>query len=240
MGSKGRLALIAGSAVTLDDLAPKGDERRVATPEGFVHARDTGSVVVIARHGPEQARPAHRVDHASNVHALVELGCDRAVALASTGSLRVDWPVGTVVVPDDFFGPWVTPSLFDDTRGHSVPGFDRSWRTQVVDAWRRATTTPLQDGGVYVQARGPRFETPAEIRFFASVGDVVGMTVAAECVLAREAGLAYAALCVVDNLANGLGTDALTFAEFEAGVAANRARLVDDVRHLVTMLEGDA
>jgi 5'-methylthioadenosine phosphorylase len=131
----------------------------------------------------------------------------------------------------------VTPSLFDDTRGHTVPGFDVPWRSVVVDAWRRATTTPLVDGGVYVHARGPRFETPAEIRFFATVGDLVGMTLGAECILAREAGLAYAALCVVDNLANGLGATALTTAEFETGVAANRERLVGDVRRVVDRLE---
>ena len=35
--------------------------------------------------------------------------------------------------------------------------------------------------------------------------DVIGMTVASECVVAGELGLRYAALCVVDNLANGVG-----------------------------------
>jgi 5'-methylthioadenosine phosphorylase len=237
MEPKRRLALIAGSAVALDDLAPEGDDHRLDGDRGGVLARDIGGAVVIGRHGPQQSRPAHLLDHAANVRALVELGCDRVLALASTGSLRTDWPVGTVVVPDDFFGPWVTPSLFDDTRGHTVPGFDESWRACVVDAWSRATDTPIVDGGVYVHATGPRFETPAEIRFFATVGDLVGMTVAAECIVAREAGLAYAALCVVDNLANGLGDAALTREEFEAGVAANRTRLVDDVRRVVPLLE---
>jgi 5'-methylthioadenosine phosphorylase len=237
MEAEGRLALIAGSAITVDDLAPQGVDRTVARDSGGVLARETEHVVVIGRHGPQQSRPAHLVDHAANVRALAELGCDRVLALASTGSLRIDWPVGTVVAPNDFFGPWVTPSLFDDTRGHTVPGFDVPWRSVVVDAWRRATKTPLVDGGVYVHARGPRFETPAEIRFFATVGDLVGMTLGAECILAREAGLAYAALCVVDNLANGLGATALTTAEFETGVAANRERLVGDVRRVVDRLE---
>ena len=31
------------------------------------------------------------------------------------------------------------------------------------------------------------------------------MTVAVECILTSEVGLRYAAICVVDNLANGLG-----------------------------------
>ena len=61
--------------------------------------------------------------------------------------------------------------------------------------------------GVYWQARGPRLETPAEIRLVAAHADVVGMTVATECVIAGELGLRYAELCVVDNLANGVGGD---------------------------------
>ena len=30
--------------------------------------------------------------------------------------------------------------------------------------------------GVYVQANGPRFETKAEVRFLAQLGDIIGMT----------------------------------------------------------------
>jgi len=54
---------------------------------------------------------------------------------------------------------------------------------------------------------------------------VVGMTVGSECVVANELGLDYAAVCVVDNLANGLGSSLLTPEEFAAGKAANAAQL---------------
>ena len=43
------------------------------------------------------------------------------------------------------------------------------------------------------------------------------MTVASECILTSEVGLPYAAVCVVDNLANGLGDTPLTLDEFQAG-----------------------
>ena len=39
----------------------------------------------------------------------------------------------------------------------------------------------------------------------AAHADLVGMTIASECVVAGELGLPYAALCMVDNLANGIG-----------------------------------
>ncbi|MGH2982117.1 MAG: hypothetical protein ACRDKV_08765 [Solirubrobacterales bacterium] len=75
------------------------------------------------------------------------------------------------------------------------------------------------------QSPGPRFETPAEVRLIARHADVVGMTMASECVAACELGLAYAAVCVIDNLANGVGEAPLTREEYEAGHAANRERL---------------
>ena len=62
------------------------------------------------------------------------------------------------------------------------------------------------------------------------------MTVASECVLAAELGLAYAAVCVVDNLANGVGDHELTVDEFEAGKAANRAAVIESLDALVPEL----
>jgi 5'-methylthioadenosine phosphorylase len=81
------------------------------------------------------------------------------------------------------------------------------------------------EGGVYWQTRGPRLETPAEIRLIAAHADVVGMTVGSECAVAGELGLRYAALCVVDNLASGLGEGVLTLEQIERNRAANRAEL---------------
>ncbi len=139
------------------------------------------------------------------------------LALGSAGSLRLDLEVGSFVCPDDFYAPETAPTFYDDPRGHSVPGFDPGWRKRVLDAWRGASGMELVDGGVYAQTIGPRFETPAEVRALARVADVVGMTLAAETVLAGEASLAYAAICSVDNLANGLSDQPLTVEDYQRG-----------------------
>jgi purine nucleoside phosphorylase len=182
-----------------------------------VQAIDAGDVVALPRHGFDRSVPAHLVDHRNNIRVLCDLGCDRVLALGSVGSLRSDLEVGTLVCPDDFFAPETAPSFYDDSRGHSVPGFDQEWRKTVLDAWREQSETALIDGGVYGQTIGPRFETPAEVRALARVADVVGMTLAAETVLAKEAGLAYAAVCSVDNLANGIAAEPLTVEEYQRG-----------------------
>jgi 5'-methylthioadenosine phosphorylase len=195
-----------------------------------------GRSVVLARHGADGSTRPHEIDHAANLLALREAGVDRVLALGSVGSLRPDWPVGTVVCPDDFFAPHVTVSLFPDGRSYGVRGFDRPWREAVVRTWRAHAARPLVDGGVYGATVGPRFETPAEIRALARDADLVGMTLAAECIVAQEAGLAYAAVCVVDNLGNGLAPEPLTLEDFRAAAAANRAALVADLDRVLPHL----
>jgi 5'-methylthioadenosine phosphorylase len=67
------------------------------------------------------------------------------------------------------------------------------------------------DGGTYVCANGPRFETPAEIRMYAGFGgDLVGMTGYPEVALARELDMPYAAIGVVSNPAAGLSVEKLS------------------------------
>jgi 5'-methylthioadenosine phosphorylase len=178
----------------------------------------------------------HLVDHRANLAALIDAGCDRVLAVCSTGSLRVDWGVGTIAAPDDIFAPWATPEWFGDARDHVVPRFPGAWRATVVEAWTAHASAPIIDGATYVQTRGPRFESTAEVRFFGSVGDVVGMTMASELVLANQVGLDYAAVCAVDNLGNGLAVDPLEYDDFVSGVLANRERLLADVTAVVAAL----
>ena len=83
---------------------------------------------------------------------------------------------------------------------------------------------PLLCRGTYAHTLGPRFETAAEIRFLAGPcgGTVVGMTAAHELTLAAEhPALPVAALCVVDNMANGVGEHGIHYASFKEQVALN-------------------
>jgi purine nucleoside phosphorylase len=59
---------------------------------------------------------------------------------------------------------------------------------------------------------------------------------ASECVVAGELGLSYAAVCVVDNLANGVGAVALDVDELEADRARNAARLAATLEALLPEL----
>src|SRR6185295_7423378 len=154
---------------------------------------------VVQRHGGDRYTPPHLIDHAVNLRRLAEAGCDRVLAVGSVGSLRPELGVGSFVCPDDFIALQLSVTTFDDARGHIAPGFDPRWRGEVLDGWESSGAGAIQDGGVYWHTTGPRFETPAEIRLMAAHAHLVGMTLAAECVVAAELGLPYAAVCVVDN-----------------------------------------
>jgi 5'-methylthioadenosine phosphorylase len=217
----GRLALIAGQPL-LEAEANAGRRVEVEIDGVSVALLDLGPALLLQRHGLDRYVPAPLVDHRANLGALADLDCDRALAICSVGGLREELGVGTCLAPDDFIALHLGLSAVEDRRGHLVPGFEAGWRREAIAAWRAAAAAQLVDGGVYWQAIGPRFETPAEIRLIAPHADVIGMTMASECIVAGELGVAYAAICVVDNLANGVGAAPLTVAEYESGRAANR------------------
>ena len=220
----GRLAVMLGS----NALGPGGETIAAA-------AAEHGAAIVQRHDGMPYVLP-HEIDHATNMRALAEQGCDRVLAVGSVGSLGTELPVGSLICPDDFIALHLGLSIFADERAHSAPGFDRPWRDEVLAAWRDGGAPELRDGGVYWQTIGPRFESPAEVRLIAAHADVVGMTIAAECVVAAELGLAYAAICAVDNLANGIGDRPVEVAELDATRAANALLLHDGLAAVLPRL----
>jgi 5'-methylthioinosine phosphorylase len=212
----GRLAVILGS----NGLGPNGED--VAAT-----AAEHGAIVVQRHDGNGAYTLPHRIDHAANLRSLAARGCDRVLAVGSIGSLHAELGVGSFACPDDFIALQLGLSALTDVRAHRAAGFDPEWRARVIAAWDAADAVELRDGGVYWQAIGPRFETPAEIRLIATHADLVGMTIASECIVAGELGLAYAAICVVDNLANGIAAKPISVEELERDRAANVVRLRD-------------
>ncbi len=96
----------------------------------------------------------------------------------------------------------------------------------------RAAQIALADGGVYGAVSGPRLETAAEIdRMDRDGATLVGMTGMPEAGLARELGLAYAAVCVVVNHAAGRGESVAAISL--DGIARVLETAMDKVRNLI-------
>lgn len=177
-------------------------------------------VAVLVRHGLDHDIPPHRVNHRANVSALHAAGARKTVLVASVGSLRRDIAVPAVMLLGDFVGPFDVPTFFDDEIVHITPALSEPMRRALWEAAKREGV-PVIDGGTYVQTRGPRLETKAEVRALAGWGDVVGMTLASEATLCLERGMEVAGVCSVDNLAHGIGDHVLEYKEIVGNAARN-------------------
>ncbi len=228
------VGLIGGSGLRSPSLLAEPTPKPLDTPYGkpsdtpVLGRHGDATVAFLARHGAEHRIPPHRVNHRANLWALKELGATAILATASTGSLKKTIHPGSFVVPDDYVAFWTIPTFHDDEVVHATPGLDVGLRDALLMAGKAAGVS-VRTRGVYIQTSGPRLETPAEIRHFATLGDVVGMTMASEATLASELGLRYAAVCSVDNYCNGIVERPLTFEE----IRATQARNQDALRRLV-------
>lgn len=217
-----RTAFISGTSIVNSPLFTAWDVRTVATEFGVVTYKTDGSRVLLNRHGFGVPLPPHAINHRAHIRALAELGCRDVVALNSVGSLRLDLPPGSLVSCADYVALQQGPAtFFDDELKGGAPGIANNLIPELVE--KLAPEFRIQTGQVYVQMRGPRFETQAEIRVIRQWGDVVGMTLAHEADLCTELGLNYNSLAIVDNYANGLAGTAIDFNRFKDLVRDNQA-----------------
>ncbi|MFA4862079.1 MTAP family purine nucleoside phosphorylase [Methanoregula sp.] len=198
------LGIIGGTSLLFSTL-PELETRTVHTPFGNAEVL-AGDIVMLMRH--QHNRPPHRVNFRANLAALAIAGADKIVAFGSSGSMNPAIAPGSLVIPTDYVSLADIPSIHDHAVEHVMPELSRD----LSEALHRAVPA-ARLGGTYVQTRGPRFETPAEIAALSKVADLVGMTIASEATLAKELGIPFAALCTVDNYANGLTDEALTWDE---------------------------
>jgi 5'-methylthioinosine phosphorylase len=230
------LGIIGGSGFLEGAGLTDAIEERVTTDRGVVTVLRGDGYAYLLRHGHGVYHPPHLIPHHAHVLAMKSLGIAEVVGLNSVGSLSVGLRPGAVVIPDDYLSAHPPPTFAEDEQLHIVPTLDENLR-DLLFAAARATEGDgeVRGGGVYVETRGPRFETRAEVRFLAPHGDIIGMTAASEATLFVEQGIAYAMLGIVDNLANGLDTTPLTYDAYQAQLKINKGRaraILDEIIRL--------
>ena len=171
----------------------------------------------IARHGIPHSIAPHRINYRANVWSLKELGVCEVVAVNAVGAIPATMPPGHLVLPDQLIDySWGREgSFFDGVErplGHIdfTEPYDSELRARLAAAAERLGLA-YSGAATYACTQGPRLETAAEVRRLQQDGcDLVGMTGMPEAALAREAGLAYAAICMVVNPAAGLSSEPIT------------------------------
>lgn len=198
------LGIIGGTSLLFSTLPPL-EKKQVDTPFGNAELL-TGDIALLMRH--QQDLPPHRINFRANMAALAIAGVDRVIAFGSSGSLNHDIKPGSLVIPTDYLSLAGIPSIHDHAVRHVMPELSQELSQEL-----RRLIPAARLGGTYVQTSGPRFETVAEIAALSRFADLVGMTLASEATLASELAMPFAAICTVDNYANGLADGVLSWDE---------------------------
>lgn len=189
-------------------------------------------IAFLPRHGAGHNVPPHRVNYRANIAALKQLGITGILASAAVGSLSETMPPGSLAILTQFLDfTRSRPTTFYDGESGEVVHVDMSdpycpHLRGELEAAADALGERVLSEATYVCAEGPRFETPAEIRMFRLLGgDLVGMTNVPEVVLAREAGICYAAVAVVTNWAAGVSNEPIKHVEVSGFMDQQTPRL---------------
>lgn len=231
------IILGTGAESTVQRLGAEGD--RVGTPYGdtvvYRASVEGADIMLVPRHGLDHSRLPHRLNYRSTIWALRTAGARNVFATNACGSLRPEVAPGALAAPHDLIDLSRTLLTFwdHDQAGdvaHAHNDFTKPYcgamRAALVEG-ARVIGASLQPEGVYLCVDGPRFETAAEVRLFASWGaDLIGMTGGPEAALAREAGLCYAPVAIVGNLAAGLGDGGVSHAAVAEACRAATAQAV--------------
>lgn len=217
------IAVIGGTGVgTFPVDRGEFEHGTIATPWGDVTlgrgTLDGNPIWFLPRHGAGHRRPPHAIPHRAHVVALSRIGVRAVLATAAVGALRPGLAAGTLMVPDDLVDLRTRPgerTLYETQVSHTdmTHPFDVHVRDQLIGA-AADDGGDVETTGTYYCVDGPRYETRAEVRMYGNWGgDIVGMTVAGEAILCREAGLPYAALALITNPGAGMESGELAHEE---------------------------
>jgi purine-nucleoside phosphorylase len=155
-----------------------------------------------------------RVVH--SVRTAAAAGAKVMILTNGAGGIRETWKPGSPVLISDHINLTADSPLEGATFIDLTDLYSKRLRdiARGVDAGL--------DEGVYVQFRGPHYETPAEVQMAKTIGGhIVGMSTALEAIAAREAGMEVLGMSLITNLAAGIQKTPLSHKEvIEAGQQA--------------------
>ena len=172
------------------------------------------------------------------IRVMGRLGVTQVILTNAAGGINTAFAQGALMIIDDHINllgsnPLIGPN--DDRFGARFPDMTDVYSPRlrrIADEAAVAAGVPVTHG-VYVATAGPSYETPAEIRFFRSIGaDVVGMSTVPEAIAARHMGLEVLGISCITNMAAGVLPEPLVHEE----VIAPTARVRDQVIALLTGL----
>ncbi|MDX6332292.1 purine-nucleoside phosphorylase [Actinacidiphila oryziradicis] len=186
----------------------------VAGHSGMVRSVRIGSIralIFLGRNHLYEGKGVATVVH--GVRTAVAAGCKTVVLTNGCGGVRHGMRPGQPVLISDHINLTATSPII----GANFVDLTDLYSPRLRALCKEVDET-LEEG-VYVQFRGPHYETPAEIGMARAIGgDLVGMSTTLEAIAAREAGAEVLGISLVTNLAAGMTGEPLNHEEvLEAG-----------------------
>lgn len=209
MSMRARIGIIGGTGVYDPQMFELKETVRPHTPYGaasdeiLLGELKGVPVAFLPRHGRGHVLPPHMINYRANIYALRQLGVERVISPCAVGSLQEEYRPGEIVLVDQFI---------DLTKGRRYTFFDgpRTVHIGAADPFcpelnglfaeeAGKAGIPVHEEGTYVCIEGPRFSTRAESHMYRAFADVIGMTLAPECALAREMEMCYTSLAMITD-----------------------------------------
>ena len=187
-----RPAAVAGHVGVLRSIRVEGSGARVLVLGGRTHLYEGAGVDPVV-HGVRTAAAA---------------GCRTMVLTNGCGGIDPSRAPGTPVLISDQINHTGTTPL----AGANFLDLTDLYTPALRDLAREVDESLGE--GVYMQFRGPTYETPSEVQMARVIGaSLVGMSTALEAIAAREAGMDILGISLVTNLAAGVSADPLSHEE---------------------------
>lgn len=141
------------------------------------------------------------------VRVFRQLGIEFLFVFNAAGAANPAFKVGDMVMITDHINmmpnPLIGPNM--EEFGPRFPDMTCPYDLELQDL-ARESANKLGLGiheGVYFGSTGPTYETPAEVRFYRSVGaDLLGMSTIPEVIVARHCGIRVFGMSAVTNVCN--------------------------------------
>ena len=204
-------------------------EGHVGTLRSIRLPDDTHALVIGARTHFYEGHGVRRVVH--SVRTAAAAGAATMVLTNGAGGIKSHWSPGTPVLISDHINMTAASPL----EGATFIDLTDLYSHRLRDIAR--LVSPELDEGVYVQFRGPHYETPAEVQMAKAIGGhIVGMSTALEAIAAREAGMEILGFSLITNLAAGISDEPLSHEEVIAAGKAAEATIGDMLARIVAQL----
>ncbi len=141
------------------------------------------------------------------IRVMKLLGISYLFVSNAAGGINFNYAIGDLMVIRDHINllpnPLIGPNM--DEFGPRFPDMTRPYDPELrrlAHEVAKEMGLKLQEG-VYIGCTGPCYETPAEYKFFRTIGsDVVGMSTVPEVIVARHSGIPCFGMSVVTDLAH--------------------------------------